>query len=282
MNYIYFKIQLLEAVKFLWISIPVGELFLLIFGKRLSEVESKLLSNINKTKKAFPEETSTMEFGLELMSYLTKLTQEAVNDFRTNPNYPANLNLFARNRQLLLNAYFCILGSSYGTQFVILRTVLENNNLMRLFNKDPRYAYEWFSNEFQNRFTIETQKKYGQSEKLNVTYKPSCVRKVVFEKGKEKVGLGIKEFYEQLCNYTHPNFIGWQELIGYMGKNEIIMNKPVFYWKNTYEAIGVTLYLMQLSFKTFVETFKNFVGPFTYQLKEWQDSYNELILRYKD
>jgi len=255
---------------------------LAIFGKRLSEVESKLFSNMNRTKKAFPEETQTMEFGLELMSYLTALTRKAVDDFRMNPNYPANLNLFARNRQLLLNAYFCILCSSYGTQFVILRTVLENNNLMRLFNKNPRYAYDWFSEEFQKRFSHETQNKYRRPEKSNVAYKPSCVRKEIFEVGKEVVGLGIKEFYDQLCNYTHPNFIGWQELIGYLGKNEIIMNKPAFYWKNTFKAIGITLYLMQLSFKTFVETFKDFVGPFSYQLKEWQDSYNELILRYKD
>lgn len=256
---------------------------MILFGLELSEVESRLFANVEKTKSIFPEETQKIEFGLALMRDLTQVTQNAVDDYKTKPNLFANHNLFARNRQLLLNAYFCLLCSSYGTQFVILRTVLENNNLMRLFNKNPQYAFEWLPKEKQKRFSKESQVKYGKSNKSNAIFWPSDVRRQVFnELGKEKVGSEIEDFYHQLCNYTHPNFLGWQELAGQRGESEIILNMPRFLWKNTDKAIGITLYLMQLSFKTFVETFKDYVGSFAHQLKVWQDNYNKLIVRYKD
>jgi hypothetical protein len=57
---------------------------------------------------------------------------------------------------------------------------------------------------------------------------------------------------------------------------------PRFLLNNTEKAVGITLYLTQLSLKTFVETFKDYVGGFADQLKEWQDSYNKLIVKYKD
>jgi len=256
---------------------------MVLFGSKLSEVESRLLDNVKKTKSVFPEETQEIEFGLALMRDLTQITQDAVKEYRIKPNLYANHNLFARNRQLLLNAYFCLLSSSYGTQFVILRTVLENNNLMRLFNKNPQFAFEWLPKEKQKRFSKETQLKYGKSGETNRNFEPWWVRDQVFnETEKEKVRSDIKKFYHQLCNYTHPNFLGWQELVGQRGESEIILNMPLFIWKNTDRAIGITLYLMQLSFKTFVETFKDYVGGFVDQLKEWQDSYNRLIVRYVD
>lgn len=256
---------------------------MILFGLKLSEVESRLFDNIKKTKSIFPEETQTIEFGLALMRDLTQVTQDAVNDYETRPNLFANHNLFARNRQLLLNAYLCLLCSSYGSQFVILRTVLENNNLMRLFNKNPQYAFEWLPKEKQKRFSKETQLTYGKSNESNRTFSPSFVRKHVFnEIEKEKVRTEIKKFYHQLCNYTHPNFLGWQELVGQREGSEMILNMPRFLWKNTDKAIGITLYLTQLSFKTFVETFKDYVGGFAHRLKEWQDNYNKLIVRYKD
>jgi hypothetical protein len=86
-----------------------------LFGLKLSEVERHLFGNVKKTKSAFPDVTLTMEYGLALMFDLTEDVDEAVRN-SAGPNLYANRNLFARNRQLLLNAYFCFLCSSYGVR----------------------------------------------------------------------------------------------------------------------------------------------------------------------
>jgi hypothetical protein len=252
-----------------------------LFGLKLADVESRLFDNIKKTKATFPEETQMMEFGLALMRDLTQVTQDVVSDYKTRPNLLANQNLFARNRQLGLNAYFCVLCSSYGTQFVILRTVLENNNLMRLFNKEPQYAYEWLPKEMQKTFSKETQLKYGTSGKENRTYSPSFVRKHVFSEIKQgKVRSDITAFYDDLCNYTHPNFLGWQELVIKEGQNETTLNMPIFIPPIAEKSIAEMLFLTQLSFKTFFETFKGHLSGFAVQLKIWQDNFKKLIVRY--
>ncbi|MGD8505471.1 MAG: hypothetical protein PVF15_02265 [Candidatus Bathyarchaeota archaeon] len=256
---------------------------MVLFGSQLSELESRLLDNMTKTRSVFPKEIQTIELGLALMSNVTTVTKEAVKDYENKPNLVANHNLFARNRQLLLNAYVCALNSSYGTQFVIARTVLENNDLMRFFNRYPKHAFEWLSEEVQSRFSRDVQLRYGKSKKKNETFKPTAVRNRVFkETGKGRVKREIKEFYDQLCNYTHPNYLGWRELIGKHGEVEIILRKPRFILSNSDKSIGITLYLMQLSFKTFVETFKKYLKDFTTDLKVWQESYNKLIFRYVD
>jgi hypothetical protein len=254
-----------------------------LFGSNLSEVNSRLLENLKKTKAVFPEETKRIEWGLALMRDLTQITKEASKEYPTKPNLPANHDLFARNRQLLLNAYVSLLFSCYGTQFVILRTVLENDNLMRLFNKEPQYAFEWLPEKLQERFTKETKEKYGKTGKHDQTYFPSLVRKNVFEGiNKAKVRSDIKKFYDQLCNYTHPNFVGWRELTFKKGDAEFVMNMPCFSSENTETAIGVTFFLMQASFKAFAETFRGYLADFAYQLTEWQDNFNKLILKFKD
>jgi hypothetical protein len=254
-----------------------------LFGTTLSEIESRMFENLKRTKAVFPEETQRIEWGLALMRNLTQITVETSKEYQRKPNLFANHNLFARNRQLLLNAYSCLLFSSYGTQFVILRTVLENNNLMRLFNINPQYAYEWLSRNVQKQLSEEAQLKYGKSGKHDVTYKASKVRRLVFE-GIEKENLrsDINTVYKQLCNYTHPNFYGWRELIVQNGNVEVILNMPFFMTGISETAIGLNLYLMQLSFKTFVETFREYLAGFAHPLQEWQNNYNKIMLKYKE
>lgn len=217
------------------------------------------------------------------MRDLTQITKEASKDYPKKPNLFTNHNLFARNRQLLLNAYVCLLFSSYGTQFVILRTVLENNNLMRLFNKNPQYAFEWLPKNLQKRFNEETQLKYGKSGKHDETYNPSPVTNLIFDTvGKAKVKGDIMKFYGQLCNYTHPNFVGWQELVTKKENVERILNMPWFSSVNSETATGVLFFMMQMTFKTFVVTYKGYLAEFAYQLQEWQDNFNKIILRYQE
>lgn len=253
-----------------------------LFGLKLSEVENRLFDNIKKTKSTFPEETQTIESGLALMRDVTQVTQDAVNDYKENPNLFANHNLFARNRQLLLNAYFCLLCSSYGTQFVILRVILENNFLMRLFNKKPQLAFEWLSKEMQGRFPKEIQLKYGKSGISDRRIEVNLEKRIFKEIAKKTARSEISTFYKQLSNYIHPNFLGWQELIGDKEQHLIILNMPQFTPQNTDKAIGIMLYLTQLSIKEFVDIFKDHLLPFAVQLKKWQDNYFRLIVRYKE
>jgi hypothetical protein len=252
-----------------------------LFSSTLSEVETQLFQNLKKTKAVFPEETRRIEWGLELMRDLTIITKNALTDYPDKPNFLANHNLFARNRQLFLNAYLSLLFSSYGTQFVILRTTLENSNLMRLFNKNPQLAFEWLPKSVQKQLSKKAQMKYTKTGKHDVTYHPTSVRDLLYEElGKANVKRDLKKFYDQLCNYTHPNYRGWRELVVQTGKTEGILNMPYFLAANSETGVGANIFLMQLSFKGFVDTFKDYLLGFAKQLEEWQSNYRKLLMRY--
>jgi hypothetical protein len=233
-----------------------GTTELSFLGPKLSGLERQFSENADKTKAVFAEETTTIESGLALMFKLTAELNETLRK-KNDPNLLANRNLFARNRQLLLEAYSSTLRSNYGTAFVILRTVLENNNLMRLFNLHPEYVSEWLSGEeFENWW----------------------VRDELFKEiNKEDVGKNIREIYGELCDYTHPNFKGWQELLGSAGTEEVLLETPAFVGDNASKTIGLAFLLMELSFKTVVETFKSSLFSFTYDFTKWQLTWKKLI-----
>jgi hypothetical protein len=254
-----------------------------IFGEDLSKIESHLYKNIKYTKSVFPEETKLIEFGLALMWRFTDITNETVNIQKDKPNVVANQNLFGRNRQLLLNAYYCLLSSSYGTCAVLLRTVLENNNLMRLFNKEPKYAFIWFSKERRSKFPIKIQKQYDTDVKESeLKLNPFPTMKELFSENPNKnVQKDYERMYGELCNYSHPNYWGWQELMADKGEKELLLETPEFVAHNAEIAIGLTLFYTQLSFKTFVETFKTHTMVFNDLLEKWIEGYNKFIHVYK-
>ncbi|HSV49783.1 MAG TPA: hypothetical protein VLH35_05660 [Candidatus Acidoferrales bacterium] len=242
-----------------------------MFGKKLSEIENRLNDNTVKTKQAFPEETDLIESGLDLMFNLTRISKEVHTQYPDNPHFYTNHNLFVRNRQLLLQAYISCLSSSYGTEFVILRTILENNNLMRLFNKKPDYAFDWLPKDFQKRFTSEAQTIYGQSGKHDQTYDPFPVIGWVFDdKQRKKVRRDINKLYGQLCNYSHPNFGGWHELIAFKDGIETIERLPNFSPTKGKTSLGLFLFIMQLTFKSYVDTFGINLVTFADDLRLWQ------------
>ena len=251
-----------------------------LLGTKLSDVESRLVKNAEKNRAIFPEEIQQIESGLILLRELTKITKEASKEYPNKPNYYANHDLFARNRQLLTNAYVSLLFSAYGTNFVILRTVLENNNLMRLFNKNPKLAFWWFPQNIQKRFSKEVQTKFSKHLKERQIYKPEFVRKKIFDTvEKETLRVEIRDFYSQLCNYTHPNYVGWKELVVQNEGVELILNVPSFSLKESEVGLGVYLFVMQGTLKGFVETFKDYLLEFASQLYTWQEKTRGLLQR---
>jgi hypothetical protein len=254
---------------------------MILFGYKLKVIELRLFDNLKKTKGVFPEETGHIEAGLELMRKLTTITKEASKEYPYKPNLYANHNLFARNRQLSLNAYTSLLFSSYGTEFVIIRTILENNNLMRLFNKNPQFAFELLPENLQKRFTEETRNKYGETGASEKYFDPKFVRAKVFgEQKKAKVRDDIDAYYSDLCNYTHPKFQGWKELIFIDDdEQEKIQNMPMFRDDTAELGVGVALFTMQATFKAIAETFRGYWNQdnLAFQLTEWQTK-NLIIL----
>jgi hypothetical protein len=214
------------------------------------------------------------------MFKLTSISKDVCEEYPNQPNFYTNHNLFVRNRQLLLQAYISCLSSSYGSEFVILRTVLENNNLMRLFNKTPEYAFDWLPKTIQKRFSLEAQTKYGKSGKHDETYDPFPVIGWIFDnKKRKKVRRDVNRLYGQLCNYSHPNFKGWHEIIKQQGEVEMIERLPAFSPTNGETSVGLLLFLMQLTFKSYVETFKINLIAFTIDLHAWQRQNQKLLAK---
>lgn len=254
---------------------------MILFSSKLSEVENRLLNNAKKTKAAFPEETKLLESGLALMRDMAHATQDTVRDYEKTPNLLTNHNLFARNRELLLHAYFCMLCSSYGTLIAILRVVLENDFLMRLFNKKPQFAFEWLSKGIQERFSSGIKSKYGKSGISDKKGKVDLSRAVFRDVVEKKARIDVNNFYKELSNYSHPNFAGWTHLIDANEGYGIIQSIPQFSSDCADKAIGMMLYFMQLSFKAFFETFKDSLLSFVPQLDEWQRNFTKLMAKYE-
>ena len=249
-----------------------------IFGAELSKVEIQQNKNVKDTKSIFPEETKLLEFGLGLMWRFTDIANESADIHKDKPNIVANQNLFGRNRQLLTNAYYSLLSSNYGSCFILLRTIYENNNLMRLFNKKPKSAFSWFSEDRRIKFPTEIQNQYGKSEKK--MFKPDVfpTLKELFGKiANKKVKSDYERMYGEICNYSHPNYFGWQELMGDKNEKELLLDKPEFVLEYAEIAIGLMIFYTQLSFKTFVETFKTNTMIFNDQIEKWIEGYNKYI-----
>ncbi len=134
--------------------------------------------------------------------------------------------------------------------------------------------------EVQKRFTDQTKSKYGQSGEHDKTYDPFSVVGLVFhEEKKAKVKKDVARLYGQLCNYSHPNFIGWKELVRIKEDAEMIERFPSFSSINGENSIGLLLFLMQMTFKGFVETFGCHLIAFAIDLDKWQRETKKLLIR---
>ena len=70
--------------------------------------------------------------------------------------------------------------------------------------------------------------------------------------------------------------------MGLHGNEEVLLRMPAFVGDNAVEAVKLSLWLMQLSFKTLVETSRVFISDFGVDLDRWQRTCNKLMVKYTD
>ncbi len=69
--------------------------------------------------------------------------------------------------------------------------------------------------------------------------------------------------------------------MGTQGSSEVLLGLPTFVAENTDNSLKIMLYLMQFSFKTFVETFKPYVDVYNADmLHDWQEKFNKVMPKY--
>jgi hypothetical protein len=76
--------------------------------------------------------------------------------------------------------------------------------------------------------------------------------------------------------------MGWRELVIPENGVELILNMPRYEEKTAKLAVGLFLFSMNLTFKAYVQTFKDYLAVFYGQLKEWNDNYARLIVEFQD
>jgi len=190
---------------------------------------------VNRTEKIFPDETILIRASTNLMRRITKISKDAINQISTNANLSAVMNLFARNRELVHFSMVSLMNGGYAPTKVLSRAALENTLCMRLFNKKPELAKEWFTNP----------------EGFRQEWTPQKIRNELFAEG-SSLWDSYNKFYWKLCDYSHPSCKGWSELIYEKG----IPWHPVFSEDHASECIGLIFFIIVHSIQQFAEPFK--------------------------
>jgi len=160
------------------------------------------MNKVQKTiRVAFSDTTYGMEEVLDILSDLTKIMEQVMKDSPQNPDYwRANFDLFARSRVLLRSSYLCLITGNYGSALCLLRSVLENNELMLFFHLEPQEVSEWFTNpnwwrEKENRVQQLRDRIFS-----------------ILAKGDRKLKKVFDNLYGEISQYIHPRPRGWHEL----------------------------------------------------------------------
>lgn len=195
---------------------------------------------IGRTEDIFPEETRLIRASTNLMRRMTRVSKDAVKEFSKKRNLQAIINLFARNRELVHFSMVCLMNGGYAITKILSRAALENTLCIRLFNKKPELAKEWFTNpeEFRKEWT------------------PQKIRDELFKEG-SSLWNSYNKFYWKLCDYSHPSFKGWSELV----YDKSILWHPVFNEDYASECIGLSFFIIVQSLQQFTEAFKRWFTP---------------------
>lgn len=193
---------------------------------------------VRTTEKVFPDETRLILASTNLMRRITSVSKDASDEISTKANLSAIINLFARNRELVHFSVICYMNGGYAPMKILSRAALENALCMRLFNKKPELARKWFTSpdEFREKWT------------------PQKIRDDLFPKNSHP-WKAYNMFYWKLCDYSHPSFKGWDEVIR---KGRIVW-APIFNEDYASECIGLTFFIIVQSLQQFAEAFKKWL-----------------------
>ena len=195
-----------------------------LFSRRLQRLEKNMKEVLKRTRFAFSDTIYGIEEVLDVLSDLTRIMEQVMKDSPQNPKYWANFDLFARSRVLLRSSYLCLITGNYGSVLCLLRSVLENNELMLFFHLEPQEVHEWST---QPNWWKEKENKVGQLRNriFSILAKENNKLKKVFD-----------DLYGEMSEYTHPRFRGWKELKIREGKIVKIPRFPT-YNQNTIESL---------------------------------------------
>lgn len=195
---------------------------------------------IQQTEKIYPDEIELILTSTNLMRRITSVSKDAIKEMSEKPNLYAVMNLFARNRELVHFSTVSMMNAGYSPTKVLSRAALENTLCMRLFNKKPELAQKWFTNP----------------DEFRKEWKPHNIRDELFLR-KSSLWKSYNHFYWGLCNYSHPSFRGWMELI----HEKSVLWRPIFNEDFASECIGLTFFIIFHSLQQFAEAFKEWFDP---------------------
>ena len=193
---------------------------------------------MKRTEEIFPEELKLILASTNLMRRATSISANAIREFSTNPQLPAVMNLFARNREIVHFSMVCLMNGGYAPTKILLRAALENSLCMRLFNKRNELAKKWLVNP----------------DKFKEKWTPKKIMEYLFAED-SKLKEGYENFYGRLCEYVHPSVKAWTEQ--YVEKG--ILYRPVFNVDYVEEGMGLIFFIIVHSFKQFIKAFYRWI-----------------------
>lgn len=163
------------------------------------------------------------------MRRVTKISPNQVSLLSSEPHLGPSVDLFCRSRELLHFSIVCLVNGGYAEAKILLRAAFENAQLIKLFAIKPDLAKEWIF----------------EPEKFKNQWTPSKVRRtVVSQEANLEVRNGSDRIYANFCEYTHPSFNGWMELLRKQDNTILISAIPEFNAEYASECIGLICFLM--------------------------------------
>lgn len=212
-----------------------------------------------RTEQVFPDGIKSILANTNLMRRATDPKTHHP-DLTKSAHGGATFLLFSRNRELIHFSTVCLLHGGYSSVKVLVRAAYESGLYMRLFNKMPDLAEEWF------RDTEKFRGKWGMGK----------TQETLFLKGSSLYN-SHKKFYGELCKYAHPSFEGWREQR--YGSN--VLWRPWFNAENAEESIGLVFYVIAQTWIAFLAAMEKQISKdFLHEINSQKKNIGEMLERH--